>query len=59
MKGGWGSTLYEIYIGFCSCINFHNIMHNDCLSYDYFKCDIVFLLTIYQVKERDVMSSGI
>ena len=31
-----GSTLYEIYIGFFPRIDFHNIMHNDCLTYDYF-----------------------
>ena len=30
------STLYEIYIGFCPRIDFfYNIMHIDCLTYDY------------------------
>ena len=46
-----GSTLYEIYIGFCPPIDFHNIMLIDCLSYDYSICDIVFLLPIYMVKK--------
>ena len=50
-----GSTLYEIYIGFCPHIDFHNIMHIDCLTYDYSICDIIFLLPIYMVKKRDVM----
>ena len=54
-KGGGGSTLYEIYIGFCPRIDFHNSMHIDCLTYDYSICDIVFLLPIYMVKKRDVM----
>ena len=54
-KGGGGSTLYEIYIGFCPRIDFHNIMHIDCLTYDYSICDIVFLLPICMVKKRDVM----
>ena len=53
LKGG--STLYEIYIGFCPRIDFHNIMHIDCLTYDYSICDIVYLLPIYMVKKRDVM----
>ena len=52
---GEGSTLYEIYIGFCPHIDFHNIMHIDCLTYDYSICDIIFLLPIYMVKKRDVM----
>ena len=55
MKGGGGSTLYHIYIGFCPCIDFHNDMHIDCLTYDYSICDIVFLLPMYMVKKRDVM----
>ena len=49
--GGGGSILYEIYIGFCPRIDFHNIMHIDCLAYDYSNCDIVFLLPIYMVKK--------
>ena len=49
--GGGGSTLYEIYIGFCPHIDFHNIIHIDCLTYDYSICDIVFLLPIYMVKK--------
>ena len=53
LKGG--STLYEIYIGFCPRIDFHNIMHIDCLIYDYSICDIVYLLPVYRVKKRDVM----
>ena len=55
IKGGGGSTLYEIYIGFCPRIDFNNIMHIDCLTYNYSICDIVFLLPIYMVKKRDVM----
>ena len=51
-KGGGGSTHYEIYIGFCPRIDFHNIMHIDCLTYDYSICDIVFLLPIYMVKNE-------
>ena len=51
----WGSILYEIYIGFCPRIDFHNIMHIDCLTYDYSICDIVYLLPIYMSKKRDVM----
>ena len=54
-KGGGGSTLYEIYIGFCPRIDFHNIMHIDFLTYDYSVCDIVFILSIYMVKKLDVM----
>ena len=50
-----GSTLYEIYIGFCPHIDFHNIMHIDCLAYDYSIFDIFFVLPIYMVKKRDVM----
>ena len=50
-----GSTLYEIYIGFCPRIDFHNIMLIDCLTLDYSICDIVFLLPIYMVKKQDVM----
>ena len=50
-----GSTLYEIYIGFCPRIDFHNIMHIDFLTYDYSICDIVYLLPIYMSKTRDVM----
>ena len=50
--GGGGSTLYEIYIGFCPRIDFHNIMHIDCLTYDYSICDIVYLLPIYMVKNE-------
>ena len=50
-----GSTLYEIYIGFCPRIDFYSIMHFDCLTYDYSSCDIVFLLPIYMVRKRDVM----
>ena len=50
-KGGGCSTLYEIYIGFCPRIDFHNIMHIDCLKYDNSICDIVFLLPIYMVKK--------
>ena len=46
-----GSTLYEIYIGFCPRIDFHNNMHIDCLTYDYSICDIVFLLPVYMVKK--------
>ena len=46
-----GSTLYEIYIGFCPHIDFRNIMHIDCLTYDYSICGIVFLLPIYMVKK--------
>ena len=53
--GGGGSTLYEIYIGFCPRIDYHNIMHIDCLTYDYSICETVFLLPIYMVKKRDVM----
>ena len=53
--GKGGSTLYEIYIGFCPRIDFYNIMHIDCLTYDYYICDIVFLLPIHMVKKRDVM----
>ena len=53
-KGGGGSTLYEIYIGFCPRIDIHNIMHIDCLTYDYSICDIVFLLPIYTVKNSKV-----
>ena len=45
LKGGGGFTLYEIYIGFCPRIDFHNIMHIDCLTYDYSINDIVFLFT--------------
>ena len=41
-----GSTLYEIYIGFYPHIDFYNIMHIDCLSYDYSICDIVSPLPI-------------
>ena len=52
IKGGGGSTLYEIYIGFCPRIDFHNIMHIDCLTYDYSICEIVFLLPIYIVKNE-------
>ena len=51
-KGGGGSSLYEIYIGFCPRIDFHNIMHIDCLTYDYSICDIVFLLPIYMVENE-------
>ena len=47
-----GSTLYEIYIGFCPRIDFHNIMHIDCLTYDYSICDIVYPLPSYMVKKR-------
>ena len=47
-----GSTLYEIYIGFCPRIDFHNIMHIDCLTYDYSNCDIVYLLPIYMSKNE-------
>ena len=54
-KSKGGSTLYEIYIGFCPRIDFHNIMHIDCLTYDHSICDIVILLPIYMVKRRDVM----
>ena len=50
-----GSTLIEIYIGFCPYIDLHDIMHIHCLTYDYSICDKVFLLTIYMVKKRDVM----
>ena len=53
--GGGGSTLYEIYIGSCPRIDFHNIMHIDCLTYNYSISDIVYLLLIYMVKKRDVM----
>ena len=53
--GGGGSTLYEIYIGFCPRINFYDFMHIDCLSYYYSICDIVFLLSIDMVKKRDIM----
>ena len=53
--GGGGSTLYEIYIGFCPRIDFHNSMHIDCLTYDYSICNIFFLLPIYMVKKRDVI----
>ena len=53
--GGGGSTLYEIYIGLCPCIDFHNSMHIDCQTYDYSICDIVYLLPIYMSKKRDVM----
>ena len=49
--GGGGSALYEIYIGFCPRIDFHNIMHIDFLTYDYSVCDIIFLLPIYMVKQ--------
>ena len=28
-----GLTVKEIHIGFCPHIDFHNIMHNDCLIY--------------------------
>ena len=30
-----GLTLYEIYLGLRAHIDFHNSMHNDCLTYDY------------------------
>ena len=55
VERGGGSTIYEINIGFCPRIDFHNIMHNDCLTYEYFISDIVFLIPIYMVKKRDVM----
>ena len=55
LKGGGGSNLYEICIEFCPRIDFHNIMHIDCQTYDYSICDTVFLLPIYMVKKRDVM----
>ena len=51
LKGG--STLYEIYIGFCPHIDLHNIMQIVCLKYDYSICDIVFLIPIYMVKKRE------
>ena len=35
------------FTGFCPRIDFHNILHIDCLTYDYFICNIVFLLNIY------------
>ena len=53
-KGG-GGGLYEIYIGFCPRIDYHNIMHIDCLTFDYSIRDTIFLLPIYMVKQRDVM----
>ena len=53
--GGGGSTLYEIYIGFCPRIDFHIIMHIDCVTHDNSISDIVFLLPIYMVKKRDVL----
>ena len=37
----------EVYIGFCPHIYFHNIMHNDCLIYEYTICDIVFHLYLF------------
>ena len=46
-----GLTLLEIYIGFCPYIDFHNIIHNDCLTYYYSICDIVSHLPIYMVKK--------
>ena len=45
--GGGGYTLYEIYIGFCQRIDFHNIMHIDCLTYDYSIRDIIYLFPIF------------
>ena len=53
------STLYEINIGFCQHIDFHNIFHNDCLTYDYFICDIVFLLPIFMVFEIGYLIKGV
>ena len=55
-KGG-GVPLYMkfTYVGFCPRIDFHNIMHIDCLTYDTSICDIVFLLPIYMVKKSDVL----
>ena len=46
-----GLILQEIYIGFCPRIDFHNIMHNDCLTYNYSICDIVSHLPIRMVKK--------
>ena len=58
-RGGGVSTLYEIYIGFCPRIDFHNIMHIDCLAYDYSICDIVFHLPIYMVKNNEMLCNRV
>ena len=43
-----GLTLWEVYIqvGFCPRMDFYNIMHNDCITYNYSICDIVSHLPI-------------
>ena len=50
LEEGGGLTLYEIYIGFCPRIEFHNIMYNDSQTRDCFICDIFSLLPIYNLK---------
>ena len=50
--GGGGVTLYGNYIGFCPRIDFHYIMLKDCPTHDYFICDTVSLLPIYNVEKR-------
>ena len=47
-----GLTLQDTNIGFCPHIDFHKILHNDYLTYDYSVCDIVSHLPIYMVKMR-------
>ena len=46
-----GVSPYRKLTGFCPQIDFHNIMYNDCLTYDYSICDIVSHLPIYMVKK--------
>ena len=42
----------EIYIGFCPRMEFHDIMHSDCLAHDYCVYEIFSLLSIFIIKLR-------
>ena len=57
--GGRGLTQYENYIGFCPPIDyFYNIMHNDCLTYDYSNCDNSFPLIYLHGQKMRCSATG-